>query len=74
MCQRCECNNNIDETATGNCAQATGECLKCLYNTAGPHCEYCMDGFYGDATRQECLSKKKSYLYNIKIKFQIFCR
>lgn len=57
-CQKCECNRNIDETIAGNCEQATGECIKCLYNTAGPHCEYCMDGFYGDATRQECLSKK----------------
>ncbi|XP_054721557.1 laminin subunit beta-1-like [Uloborus diversus] len=54
-CKKCECNRNTDETVVGNCDAETGECLKCLYNTAGPHCEYCMDGFYGDATKQECL-------------------
>ncbi|XP_035224803.1 laminin subunit beta-1-like isoform X2 [Stegodyphus dumicola] len=54
-CKKCDCNRNIDETVPGNCDAQTGECLKCLYNTAGPHCEFCVEGFYGDATRQECL-------------------
>ncbi|XP_071040425.1 laminin subunit beta-1 isoform X2 [Parasteatoda tepidariorum] len=54
-CQKCECNRNTDETVPGNCNPDTGECLQCLYNTGGHHCEECMDGFYGDATRQECL-------------------
>lgn len=55
-CTKCDCNRNIDETVPGNCNPDNGECLKCLYNTAGLHCEDCMDGFYGDASRQECLS------------------
>ncbi|XP_055926474.1 laminin subunit beta-1-like [Argiope bruennichi] len=54
-CKKCECSGNTDETVAGNCDPETGNCLKCLYNTDGPHCEYCIDGFYGDATRQECL-------------------
>ncbi|GLH05167.1 Netrin-A [Gryllus bimaculatus] len=48
-CQLCKCNDNIDLNAVGNCNRTTGECLKCIYNTGGPHCERCMPGFYGDA-------------------------
>lgn len=54
-CRKCECNNNIDETVPGNCDSRTGECLQCLYNSMGPHCEFCIPGYYGDATRQQCL-------------------
>lgn len=48
-CQLCKCNDNIDPNAVGNCNRTTGECLKCIYNTDGSHCERCMPGFYGDA-------------------------
>lgn len=53
-CKPCECNNNVDIDHSGNCDPSTGECLQCLYNTTGPHCEYCQDNFYGDALNQNC--------------------
>ncbi|XP_058793265.1 laminin subunit gamma-1 [Phymastichus coffea] len=48
-CKPCECNNNIDLNAVRNCNQETGDCLKCVNNTAGRHCEECLPGYYGDA-------------------------
>ncbi|XP_024947566.1 laminin subunit gamma-1 isoform X2 [Cephus cinctus] len=48
-CRPCECNNNIDLNAIRNCNHETGECLKCVNNTAGFHCEECLSGYYGDA-------------------------
>ncbi|KAG9483073.1 hypothetical protein GDO78_009165 [Eleutherodactylus coqui] len=47
-CRPCECNSNIDPNAVGNCDRLTGECLKCIYNTAGFYCDRCRDGFYGN--------------------------
>lgn len=48
-CQKCDCNSNVDPNAIGNCNRTTGECLKCVHNTAGPHCERCLPGYHGDA-------------------------
>ncbi|XP_074027988.1 laminin subunit gamma-1 isoform X2 [Leptinotarsa decemlineata] len=48
-CQKCECNENIDPNAIGNCNTTTGACLKCIYNTGGRKCEECLPGFYGNA-------------------------
>uniref|UniRef100_W4VRM4 Putative laminin n=1 Tax=Corethrella appendiculata TaxID=1370023 RepID=W4VRM4_9DIPT len=53
-CRACNCSSNIDPGRRGNCDTKTGKCLQCLYDTEGDHCEYCRDGFYGDATRQDC--------------------
>lgn len=58
-CQQCNCNNNIDLGRSGNCDAKTGSCLQCLYDTDGGNCEFCRDGFYGDALRQDCRSKEK---------------
>lgn len=53
-CKPCECNNNIDLNAVRNCNHKTGECLKCVNNTAGFNCDDCLAGYWGDA-----LSEKK---------------
>ncbi|XP_027724386.1 laminin subunit gamma-2 [Vombatus ursinus] len=47
-CQPCQCNNNIDPNAPGKCDHLTGECLKCIYNTAGFHCDQCKEGYFGN--------------------------
>ncbi|OCT76655.1 hypothetical protein XELAEV_18031856mg [Xenopus laevis] len=49
LCVPCDCNGNVDPSESGRCDSVTGECLKCIANTAGSHCERCADGFYGDA-------------------------
>ncbi|NWU99717.1 LAMC2 protein, partial [Upupa epops] len=47
-CQPCNCNGNVEPNAVGNCNRQTGECLKCIYNTAGFYCDRCKDGFFGN--------------------------
>ncbi|XP_027790818.2 laminin subunit gamma-2 [Marmota flaviventris] len=47
-CQLCQCNNNIDPSASGNCDRLTGRCLKCIHNTAGVNCDQCKAGYFGD--------------------------
>ncbi|KAM7389954.1 hypothetical protein PAMA_008234 [Pampus argenteus] len=58
VCVPCECNGNVDDSKAGHCDTVTGECLRCLNNTAGRHCEVCQPGYYGDAVHakncQEC--------------------
>ncbi|XP_028288319.1 laminin subunit alpha-1 [Parambassis ranga] len=57
-CIRCACNGNVDVSEAGHCDTVSGECLRCLNNTAGIHCETCQAGYYGDAVHakncQEC--------------------
>lgn len=56
-CLKCDCNNNIDVNDIGNCDGKSGKCLKCLHNTEGDNCEYCRDGYYGEAHEQNCRGK-----------------
>uniref|UniRef100_A0A8D2L172 Laminin subunit alpha-1 n=1 Tax=Varanus komodoensis TaxID=61221 RepID=A0A8D2L172_VARKO len=54
-CLPCDCNGNIDSMEGDYCSPLTGECLKCIGNTGGPHCERCADGYFGDAvTNKDC--------------------
>uniref|UniRef100_A0AAY4A3J5 Laminin, alpha 1 n=1 Tax=Denticeps clupeoides TaxID=299321 RepID=A0AAY4A3J5_9TELE len=54
-CVLCECNGNVDTLEPGHCDPNSGECLKCMGYTSGPHCERCQDGYYGDAiTAKNC--------------------
>ncbi|XP_077592476.1 laminin subunit alpha-1 [Stigmatopora nigra] len=52
-CVRCQCNGNVDGRDEGRCDGQSGECLRCLGNTAGSHCQICAPGFYGDAVRRK---------------------
>ncbi|XP_054844338.1 laminin subunit beta-4 [Eublepharis macularius] len=54
QCLPCFCNNNIDVADPESCDKITGECLKCLYNTHGPNCQFCQPGYFGSALRQNC--------------------
>nr|XP_025728478.1 laminin subunit beta-4-like [Callorhinus ursinus] len=53
-CQPCACNKNTDVMDPESCSQLTGECLKCLHNTQGPHCQFCKPGYFGSAVNQTC--------------------
>jgi len=61
------CNGNIDENAIMNCDRVTGECLKCIYNTTGSHCERCLEGYFGSPfskdPEKQCRRKKLCYLF-----------
>ncbi|KAJ7329595.1 hypothetical protein JRQ81_015769 [Phrynocephalus forsythii] len=54
QCLPCSCNNNIDTEDPDSCDTDTGECLKCLYNTYGPSCEFCKLGYFGSALLRTC--------------------
>ncbi|XP_026876532.2 laminin subunit beta-4 [Electrophorus electricus] len=53
-CKECHCNNNIAPDDAEACDALTGECLRCLYNTQGTHCQTCRPGYYGNALLQNC--------------------
>ncbi|XP_053174071.1 laminin subunit alpha-5 [Scomber japonicus] len=49
-CQPCHCNGNTDPNMLfTDCHPLTGECLSCMHDTAGPHCDVCAPGYHGDA-------------------------
>ncbi|KAE8292646.1 Laminin subunit alpha-5 [Larimichthys crocea] len=57
-CQLCDCNDNTDPNMLfTDCHPLTGECLSCMHNTAGPHCDICAPGYYGDAIHAKNCTK-----------------
>ncbi|XP_041095115.1 multiple epidermal growth factor-like domains protein 9 isoform X1 [Polyodon spathula] len=49
ICMLCECNGNEDpRTSPRICDPDTGQCLNCSNNTAGKHCEKCVEGYGGE--------------------------
>ncbi|XP_064196122.1 laminin subunit alpha-2 isoform X2 [Anguilla rostrata] len=46
VCEPCRCNGHASL-----CDYITGHCMDCADHTAGPHCDVCAPGFYGDATK-----------------------
>ncbi|KAM9355578.1 laminin subunit alpha-2 [Pholidichthys leucotaenia] len=45
VCTPCHCHGHATQ-----CHEVTGHCLDCAHNTAGPHCDTCLLGYYGNAT------------------------
>ncbi|CAN0123733.1 unnamed protein product [Lampetra planeri] len=54
-CKACQCNGNAaDDSGSpgvpgGSCDPVTGQCRQCRPHTAGPRCQDCEQGYYGDA-------------------------
>ncbi|XP_032815544.2 laminin subunit alpha-5 [Petromyzon marinus] len=49
-CRPCDCNGNSDPNMIfEDCHNVTGACGSCVPGTAGPRCQLCAPGFYGDA-------------------------
>ncbi|KAM8831426.1 laminin subunit alpha-2 isoform 5-T5 [Spinachia spinachia] len=46
VCEACYCHGH-----TSQCHELTGHCLDCSHHTTGPHCDSCLPGYYGNASR-----------------------
>ncbi|XP_074471145.1 laminin subunit alpha-2 isoform X1 [Sebastes fasciatus] len=46
VCEACHCHGHAAQ-----CHEDTGHCLDCSHQTTGPHCDTCLTGYYGNATR-----------------------
>ncbi|GFU33502.1 laminin subunit alpha-1 [Nephila pilipes] len=53
-CQKCDCSGNADTSQRGWCDSLTGQCLKCLGNTAGWNCGECAPEHFGNAAQRYC--------------------
>ncbi|KYO23194.1 multiple epidermal growth factor-like domains protein 9 isoform B [Alligator mississippiensis] len=59
ICIRCKCNGNVDPIQSPRiCMPETGECIGCLYHTAGFHCEECQEGYIKDPEGTNCTKKE----------------
>ncbi|XP_061459884.1 multiple epidermal growth factor-like domains protein 9 [Rhineura floridana] len=59
LCIKCQCNGNVDPAQSPRvCKPNTGECLGCLYYTAGFHCEKCQEGYIKHSEDGNCTKKE----------------
>ncbi|XP_077778878.1 multiple epidermal growth factor-like domains protein 9 [Podarcis muralis] len=59
LCIKCQCNGNVDPARSPRvCRLDTGECLGCLYHTAGFHCEKCQEGYAKRSEGANCTRKE----------------
>ncbi|KAF3860796.1 hypothetical protein F7725_001051, partial [Dissostichus mawsoni] len=57
-CQLCQCSGNNDPNMLfTDCHPLTGECLSCMHDSAGPRCDICAPGYYGDAINAKNCTK-----------------
>ncbi|KAJ0067818.1 hypothetical protein NL108_011051 [Boleophthalmus pectinirostris] len=55
LCVPCDCSGNSDPQGPSQiCNPHTGECLSCISNTTGAHCQLCAPGYVGDAKAHNC--------------------
>lgn len=60
ICVRCKCNGNVDPARSPRvCRPDSGECIGCLYHTAGFHCQDCEDGYVREPEGNNCTKKGK---------------
>ena len=67
FCRPCDCNGNADPYHSNWCDHRTGQCLKCLGNTAGWKCDRCLDGYYGNPLSGECKGRQLLVLIIIQV-------
>ncbi|XP_027543726.1 multiple epidermal growth factor-like domains protein 9 [Neopelma chrysocephalum] len=59
ICVSCRCNGNVDPARSPSvCRPDSGECIGCLYHTAGFHCERCEEGYTRDPEGSNCTRKE----------------
>ncbi|XP_028918552.1 multiple epidermal growth factor-like domains protein 9 [Ornithorhynchus anatinus] len=59
ICVKCECHGHVDGVRYPQiCKPESGECIECLHNTAGFHCEQCREGFTRDLDGNNCTEEE----------------
>lgn len=59
-CKVCDCNGNT-VISGDNCDPVTGECI-CRQGYVGNECQFCDEGYFGDALQQNCTGEHERYL------------
>lgn len=72
MCNDCTCNGNVDPALGPVCDMVTGDCMNCLNNTMGVFCELCIEGFFGDSSKDEPC--KREFVTNERISSHSYCQ